>query len=418
MKYANVLRHEYFSIPLLFLLVVSPVGLVASAEATATQAACAQSVVAAKTTSTPVPYSYDSAISLAATSSAFLGSISGYNASFSSIGTNWRESPTCSVSFIYFSITYLLNARNDSQYLLTLGANPGTGIVFSAGITPAAYHSLPINQTSSTYSGYAIAQDSSYDPYVNYTQVGWWVPTVHAPSGNCGTGSGNPPGCELAEWTGLQNSTYDGTNHVTTGEVIQTGTDAECNSTCTSGNYNGWAEYLNGNSAGIQQNLMHTCANTIAAGDEMYGEVANQKIINGTTGKTFYTYLEDYRTSTWCDWHVSPSTSCGSSNCKIAGNEKFADYFAETPQISSTLSYELPKFRAPSGDDLFFGAGMYAYNTGTYTYYNDGYWLYSYMKNCGLQCIQNTYVTAMSSSGSPLYQASFNETWKSSQNTG
>jgi hypothetical protein len=149
----------------------------------------------------------------------------------------------------------------------------------------------------------------------------------------------------------------------------------------------------------------------------MYGEVANQKIINGTTGKTFYTYLYDYKTNVWCNWHVSPSTSCGASTCKIAGKEIFADYFVETPQFSSSHAFMLPKFRAPYLDYLFFGAGMYAYNTGTYPYYNSGDWLYSYMRNCsGGTCVPNTYVTTMING--PGNQASFNESWKSSQYTG
>lgn len=347
---------------------------------------------------------------------------SGYTASLSSIGTNWHESSTCGVSFDYYSITYLLKAANNSQYVLTLGSSPGTGVVFNAGITPVAYRSLPINQTSTTYSGYAIGQDSAHDAYVNYTQVGWWLPTIHAPSGNCGISTNSPPACLLSEWTGLQNSTYDGSNHVTTGEVIQTGTDAYCNTSCSGASYYGWAEYLNGNSMGIQQNLVHTCANTISAGDEMYGEVANQKVINDTTGKTFYTYLYDYYTSTWCDWHVSPSTLCTATvYCKIAGKEEFASYFAETPQFSNTGNYMLPKFRAPLDSDLFFGAGMYAYNTGTYPYYNDGYYLYSNMKNCasgGSPCTQNTYLTTMTEVGGGNTQGNFNESWKSSQYTG
>ncbi len=49
--------------------------------------------------------------------------------------------------------------------------------------------------------------------------------------------------------------------------------------------------------------------------------------------------------------------------------------------------------------------------------YRCGDWLYSYMKNCsGGTCVQNTYVTTMINGNGN--QASFNESWKSSQYTG
>lgn len=405
------------------LLATSFVGIAAaSASGSISSSTCTNAVVDAKVLDAKVPFTTQSARALTESSSQYLSAVSGYSVTYEGVGNEWNfHSTTCTVSWDSFAIAYLLKAANGSLYSLTLGVNPGNNDVFGATLKPSVDYSLPINQSSTTYSGYALAANSNYNSEVNYTTAEWYIPKISAPSGNCGNNPLTTPlSCELAVWIGLQNSTYDGTNHVPAhGEVIQTGTEGDCYTSCSSPSFSGWSEYLNGNSNGVVQTSFHSCNShfSAAASDEMYAVVGSQEAINGTTGNKFYTELRDFSNGTICEFaYLNNSTSCGSSTCKIAGKEYFADYFAERPQSTDAgIPFMLPVFHLPgSGYDLFYTMGMITSTTGAYSYYNNGYYLTSHMANGGTTNTQNSIVYK----NSGTYYAYFNETWKSSANTG
>jgi hypothetical protein len=183
--------------------------------------------------------------------------------------------------------------------------------------------------------------------------------------------------------------------------------------------YSGWSEYLNGNSSGVVQNLRQFCDNdfSASAGDEMYGVVGTAYEISGGSSSTFETELRDFNNGSICTFSYNSSTSCGQSDCKIAGTEYFADYFIETPQDTSEsgIPFMLPKFSEVSAHgDLFYVMGMLSSTQGSYPYYSDTYYLTSDMYNSGTH---NTHTSPMYENSGSTY-AYFNETWLSSANTG
>jgi hypothetical protein len=431
MRGTQSLRHAYVRVPLLFLLVISPVAILATTGVSASVAACTNATVDAAVLDTNVPFTQQSAVSLTESSAEYLSAVSGYSSTLLGIGNEWNfDSATCSVSFDSFAMNYLLKATNGTEFELTLGVKPQTSDVFGATIRPVAEATLlPINHSSSstwsnTYSGYALAANGNYNSAVSYTTAYWYIPEISAPSGGCGSSaSSSPPECMLDVWTGLQNSTYDGTNYVPAhGEVFQTGTEGTCSSSCTGNgapSYSGWSEYLNGDSSGVVQNLVQSCNSdfSASAGDEMYGVVGTAYEISGGSSSTFDTELRDFNNGSICDFSYSSSTSCGQSDCNIAGTEYFADYFIETPQDASDSGtpFMLPKFTEISdAGDLFYVMGMLSSSQGSYPYYNDGYYLTSDMGNGGTH---NTHTSAMSENAGSTY-AYFNENWLSSANTG
>jgi hypothetical protein len=260
---------------MLSLLMISPVGIFAAVHASPAST-CAAQTLASRIVSAQAPFSKQSGMALAQSSSAFSNAVQGYRVFPYGVGSIWDSNPeTCTVSWNSFSVNYILEAENGSYYVLTMGVDPAAKSVFGVTTSPLALHSLPLNGTSESYSGYAVAANSGYSSEVNYTQGGWWNPKISAPSGNCGNGVGSPPECNLSEWTGLQNSTYDGVcNSSCTypqGEVIQTGSQGSCVGTCSGSSapdYSGWSEYLNGDNTESQpiQGLYSTSREVPAAG--------------------------------------------------------------------------------------------------------------------------------------------------------
>jgi hypothetical protein len=432
MKGIQSFRHAYVSIPLLFLLVISPSAILAttgvsspSVSTNSAIVACNNSDLDAQVVRAEVPFTQQSAVALTESSSAYLNAVAGYSASLSGVGNLWKYDSTCIVSWYGFAVSYRLEAANGSEYLLTLGANPGTSAVFGVKVIPFAFASLPDQYNSTSYSGYAIAASSDNKSAVAYTTAVWYVPTISAPSGNCGDNSiSTPLSCDLAVWTGLQNSSYDGTNHlVNHGEVIQTGTEASCYTYCDSSHgltYGGFSMYLNGEGSTIKQQAINGCPSnfSVGAGTEINAVVGTGYAINGTSSSTYYTIMSDY-TGVLCEAAYNSSTTCyppnstSGSACKIAGTEYWADYFAETPQDphnANFYTYMLPDF---SNFD-FYDMGMISTTQGSYPYYNDGYYLSSPMVNSN---VYNTNISTVSENSGSTY-AYFSETYKSSSNTG
>jgi hypothetical protein len=419
------------SVVLLFLLVISPAALIVRAGGSTTgnsssATTCTNAVLDAKVLDTKVPFAETIAVPLTQASTTFLTAIAGYDSSFFGIGNMWKYSTTaCTVSWDGFAVNYLLKATNGSQYLLALEANPATSSVSGAVIIPFAQASLPINTwTSYSYSGYALAANSNYNTAVPYTTAIWYVPTISAPTGNCGSNPTQTPlSCAFYVWTGLQNSTYDGYNHVPShGEVIQTGTTSICSSGCSSsGNpyYGAFSSYVSGNSSGVVQQAEGLCPSgfSVGPGTEINAVVGTGYAINGSSSSTFYTIMSNY-TGVMCEYAYNSSTTCYNfvtgthSACKIAGTEYFADYFAETPQDNSDNGYT---FMLPVFTNFdFYDMGMMTPTTGAYPYYNWGYYLYSPMSNGGTP---NTSISGVSKNSGTNY-ASFSETWDSSADTG
>lgn len=415
---ATLLGFSYISGPAI------PLGTGSQLAASAgTSSACTSHELDAKMLDAGTIVTQQAAKTLAENSSQFESAVSGYNSTtYIGIGNEWNLNySTCSVSWYDAVVNYKIENSNGSDYDLTISDDPLTGTVNSVLITPEVYAWLPSLSHSVSYSGYAI-NDSGAE--VNYTTAAWYMPKVSEPldagvgsNPYCGnSNSSTPPWCQLMVWTGLQNSSYDGGVGTVNGEVIQTGTEGICEShigsppACNGGPYyHGWAEALTGNSNGVikQNSGIQTCDNhfTPAVGDYMVAEVGSQEVINGTTGNTFYTILDDTNGNVGCEF-AYPN---GVNVTKLAGKEYYADYFVETPQLVSGTAI-LPQFQ----QFTFYDCGMISESQGTYPYYNNDYGFGSYIYNSG---VQNTQISSMSENSGSTY-GYFTETYDNSTNTG
>jgi hypothetical protein len=384
---------------------------------------CTAAVLDQKVSETPVPVTERSAVNLVEASSQYQSAVRGYNSTFTGAGTEWNEdSTTCTVSWSNFDVHSLLIATNGSAYVLTIAANPSSGTISTVTITPVVAASIA-SESSTTYSGYEVATSSAHDTTVDYSTAYWFVPTVSGTSSECGSNGT----CELFTWTGVQNSTYLGANHVGgSGEVIQGGTYGEVpcyEGSCLSpADYGAWGEYLYGNSNGVQRVDYSACSMTVKAGDTMYEEVGSGYAINGSSSSTYHSIINDFTQGHICQpfgGGLTYYTQCfivktdTDGNCEMSGTEYFAGYILETPQTTGGSTYPLPKFTVP-GEDVFDILGMYSTSQGAWTYYNDGYYQYAWMENSNTN---NTSVTPMyENSGGSTY-GYFNETWLSSSGT-
>lgn len=280
------------------------------------------------------------------------------------------------------SLAYTLQAANGSSYYFGVAVDPTLGLVYKTLILPAFVASY--GQTSSSYSGYAIAGNSGASNEVNYTEAWWYLPTISQQSGfACGTSGSSL--CEIAEWTGLQNSTYDGGAGTGAGEVIQTGIIGvlnNCNTSC-SASYTDFAMYVAGNSQGLKNGTSYGfCPQySDSVGDEMIATVYS------SGGNTYHTDIQDVSTSTACSW--SDHLNTAQVDERASAKEYYADYFVERPQVGNASSwYALPKFV----NFTFSNLAMISSTTGTYPYYNNGYGFGSFMYNSGTNALNDATV--------------------------
>ncbi len=423
MKGVQYFRRAYVTIPLLFLLVISPAVILTSVDAAPSASACTSAVLTQKASEMAPPVTEQSARNLVEGSSQYLNAIKGYTTSFSGAGTEWNENPvSCTVSWSNFDMHYVLIAANGSAYELTIAANPATQTISTVMIKPMTAASF-VSESSSTYSGYEVAANYNHSTHVEYSTDYWFVPTVSGTSSVCGSR------CELAVWTGIQNSTYLGENRLPSsgsGEVIQGGTFSYvlCSGgSCTTGGGEdyAWGEFVFGNQNGVQRMVEDDCSMTVTPSDELYEEVGSGYEFNGSSSSTFHVLINDFTHDHICQpfggglTYSSQCTIIATSqqgNCEVSGTEYFADYILETPQVGSG-AYPLPQFSVP-GEDLFDILGMLSTAQGTWTYYNDGYYQYCWMENSNTN---NTSVTPIyENSGGSTY-GYFNETWLSSSGT-
>lgn len=287
------------------------------------------------------------------------------------------------------NVSYVLQSSNGSAYLLTISGNPKTDAVFATQIRPFALSSLysdASSVSSETYSGYAVAGNSSHSEQLGYTASQWYVAAAHDTSTvTCGLSTST---CISEQWVGLQNSTYDGPDHLnSTGEVIQTGTQtiyAGCPSACYAA-YDSFAEYLSGKANGVTYNTTDVVdcdggpGHFTYVGDSVTGIVGSEQQINGTSGTQYSTILHDWTQSWMCSFHVNFSDAS-----KTYGKEYYSDYFVERPQCGLTCFYHLANFSAMTFYDCESGT------TGSTTFYNypeynNGYGFASYMGNGAYQ---------------------------------
>jgi hypothetical protein len=422
---------KFSSLVILSILTLSVVGIATSQASGTSASACDSAVIAQKVADAPLPAlaTVQNARTFTESSSAYQNAIKGYSENFTSAGDEASVNfSSCTASWTGFDLHYSLMAANGSEYVLTIGSNPMTETLSSPIIIPVTAASIE-TVYSTTYSGYAVATSSNPivdNDTVPYASADWYLPTVTGNSTICGdTTSTSPHICQLAVWTGLQNSTYLGENRVPptgSGEVIQTGTSSEVH--CVSGGclstYFAWYEYLMGNSAGtiVRNTGQLPCSYTMSGGDFIEGIVGRGDLVNGSSSSVYVSVVIDSSHSgdntCYFKWTNSKNI-CSSHSCDISGKEYFADYFGETPQCGSSCSYALPKFTIPHNDNLFDYLGITSGSQGAYPDYNDGYYMYAWMENSGLN---NTSVTPMSEYCCGSTYGYFNETFLHSAGTG
>lgn len=373
--------------------------------------------------------------SFAASAAEFKAAAAGYNFTYQGYSDEWTvDKNTCQVQWHDAAADFLLTNAKGAQLILTVAENPIEGVIYnitSGGVFTAS----PVSSStdSETYAGYAIADGSPPTSYpVDYVSAIWYVPWVEQPNDPSGTSpnchitySGDPNQCVVETWVGLQNSTYDGPDHLPSGhgEVVQTGSDG--NETCTynsgvgnwqcSASYRGWSEYVRGDSSGNLDVIdgPHYCSTSEGTNDEMVGQVGTTYYFNDTSGYETYTILTDYGSTTTVCSH--PFT-----NGEVHA-EYYADYFQERPQLPSG-STVLPEFGTGSGASstntvTFYDCGM-AVGTlnsefGAYPNYNSGYGFGSHMYNGGNT---DTTVSAWTENSGSTY-GYFSDTWDTSAGT-
>jgi hypothetical protein len=410
---------KWMSATILLLMMMTPL-VYASSSDSSSSAACSSATLDRQMLNTSIPISQTTAKNYAQSSSLYSSIVEDNSSAFTGTGNQWDLNfGKCSVSLSGVLVNYLLNSTSGPAFILTFEVNPTTGIVSNYGVHNWFSASIATN-ASETYSGYGVAvatHPSGESDEVNYTGTYWLAPTV-SNDASPGCGSSGSSQCSMAIWTGLQNSTYDGPDHVVApGEVIQTGTifTDSCSASCSS-SYYPFSEFTSGTTSGIYESSISSCTWNVTPGDDMVASVGSQAVVNGTSGKAFYTFLEDDTTAKACDYPYntsgSPKCNLGGNQvtCKIEGHEYYADYFLERTQCGSSCFYQLPDF---TNFDFYRGE-MLNSSTGNYPYYNDGYGIGSSMSNSGTV---NTITGTMSETGGSIHYGYFEESYSSSVNT-
>jgi len=347
-------------------------------------ATCSTQTLDKEILDTGTPIGNQTAQTFTQSSSQYKAAISGFTVTKAGIGDEWSyNSSTCTVAWTGLDVNYLLQSSNGSSYELTIYDNPQANAVYTVSVLPQGFFSLySARTTSTTYAGYAVADNSGHSTDVDYAQAYWTVPTVYnATTVTCGNSSSM---CETVEWAGLQNSTYDGGAGTVNGEVIQTGTGgyiSGCPSSCSNPTYFAFGNYLAGSSSGhIYNGTDKTQCLGLGetAGDSMTAVVGSQLEINGTSGDKFYTLLSDSRTGKICEYKVVFSDSSKFTNHKY-GTEYYADFIVERPQNGATSWYHLSEFTTMYFDDMEMGSSGTQF--GAYPNENLGYGFASYMYN-------------------------------------
>jgi hypothetical protein len=420
----------YLRVPLLFLLVISPIAILSSVGVTAAAGAndstvpCTAAVLTQKISQGVPPAPIASARSLVEASASYKNTVKGYTSVFAGAGYEWNDNFTaCTFSWNDYDLHYDLSATNGSSYLLTIATNPVNGTISRVILEPPTF-ALPVNQSSTTYSGYEIAGNSNHNTAVEYSSTYYYVPYTTATTSTCGAT------CRLAVWTGIQNSTYDGANRVSgSGEVIQGGsfnTEYCSGGTCTGsgGEVTGFGEFLYGDSSGVVRTDEADCVSfSMSANDEVYDVVGSGYEINGSSTSTYHVLITDETSSHTCvafGGGLTYSSTCklavGTGSCKVSGTEYFADYMLETPSWSVCGGRcILPQFSIP-GENLFIDGAFSTSSgiNGAWTYYNDGYYQASWMENSGNINTETTIFHENSGGSSYGY---FNESYHGSVGT-
>jgi len=409
------------STAVLFVIMLTPIVYASAATNNSAISNCTSASLERQMLDAGNPVSQTTARSFAESSAVYYSLANGSSSTFTGTGNEWNLNfANCTVSWSGIIVNYLLTSTIGSRSILGLYENPINAVIYSYQLTPWFSATIATN-ASETYSGYGLAVAAHPSGVevdeVNYTGTYWLQPTV-SNDASPGCGSSGSSICSLGIWTGLQNSTYDGPDHtVAHGETLQTGTlsTVVCSPSCVT-TYSPFSEFVSGTTSGVYQNAIQTCPGvTISSGDDIVASVGSQAVVNGTSGKAFYTFDEDDTTAKACDFAWNPAivncTTTGHSAeaCKIEGHEYYADYFAERTQAASGYN-QLPDFTS----FYFYRTEMLNSSTGSYPYYNDGYGIGSAMSNSGSV---NTSTGSMSETGGSIHYGYFTETWESSVNT-
>ena len=343
-------------------------------------------------------------------SAQFASASAGFNSTFMGFNDEWTvNKATCTASWHDAAANYMLQNTKGSK-VLVISENPEIGVIYNvsySGVQTAAIATV----NSRTYSGYAMSINSGASTEITYASSNWYQPLVSAPTGtgapSCNWAYQQPwTQCVLNVWVGLQNSTYDGPDHIPThtAEVVQTGTQGNwtCITTCHSF-YQGWNEYVRGNPSGtILVNDYRYCSGSMSVNDSITAQVGSQYYFNGTSGSTYYSILTDWQYS----WICSHPFSNGEVH-----PEYYASFFAERPQVGGNAFNALPKFHTFT----FYNVGMATGRSefGAYPYYDSGYGFGSYIYNGGTT---DTTTGSMSENSGSTF-GYFSEYWVSSYGT-
>jgi len=306
-----------------------------------------------------------------------------------------------------------------AKHVIVVDENPVLGLIYNVSSEAFFTASISPNTQSPTYAGYEIANSSSASVAVTYAEADWTVPSVSLPTGSSGDPSCTETQtgqiiyqCIVADWVGIQNSTYNGNYFPTgTGEVLQTGTlsNYTCyNSVCTS-REQPWMEYLRASveySGPADNKVDLTYCNfgghSGSIGDSMTGEAGTDSQVEGS-GSNYATIL--------VDWTCGTGSACSNSDYPAGTEvhtEYYADYMAERITTGAGFPVALPDFSTTYFSNLEMGTGT-SQQLNPYYNYNNGWGSGMYMYNDGTRL---TTTSSMSSVGGDV-----NEAWDSSIDT-
>jgi len=404
-----------FPTTFLFLLVVMPIAMISTGETVSTQT-CNIHTIGYAIGAAGNPASPQSIEAFAEQSSQYSAAVAGSNSTYMEFANNWSINEShCTVSWTSATANFLVQDSSGAKHVLVVDENPVLGIIYNVTSEPYLIAAISPNTQSPTYAGYEIANSSSASVAVTYAEADWTVPSVSLP-----TGSPGDPSCDniepydqciVADWVGIQNSTYNGNYFPTgVGEVLQTGTFA--NYTCASsgspcfssevpflGYYRASVQYSNDNLARV--GFCTFGGNSGGIGDSITGEVGTDQQVVGS-GSNYATVL--------VDWSYGTGDACSNTDYPAGTEvhtEYYADYMAERPGYYGYPT-ALPDFATTDFSDLEMGTGT-SQQLNPYYNYNNGWGSGMYMYN---DATRLTTTSSMASVG-----GDFSETWDNSIDT-
>jgi hypothetical protein len=325
--------------------------------------------------------------SMAVNSGEFQDRVKGYTPIFNSIFHDWTVDRTnCAAIWNDVNVVYFLNDTNGYAKNLVITLDPGLTKIMKVD----EYKSVKFTTFSfPNWDGYEFyaptAPSNVYKAQAIYNH-----PTVQQPP------SGQPlctsKQCDLAIWTGLEDSNHASNNH-----LAQTGSvgNITCSSlnNCSAAKYQMWYEFLPANAV--------YCGGAMSAGDQISAKITNDGVTNGTTDH-YDVFTADTTTSGLCSTTVKYTAMTVPTIAAYINERSCLSSCTGTPVYSSLAKFSSDTITGYIYYHSTLNSISVPWTASAFNEYN--------MTNSGTVNIGHT---AKTSPGTTI-----TETWKTSSNTG